>query len=33
VVLVKQDVQSVGQRVFREGDLHRKLPQVSICVP
>jgi hypothetical protein len=30
---VYEDVQYVLQRVFREGDFHRKLPQVSICVP
>ena len=33
VVFVQQDIQSVGQRVFREGDLHRKLPQVGISLP
>jgi hypothetical protein len=33
VVLVQQDLEPVRQRVFREGDLHRKLPQVSICEP
>ena len=33
VVFVQQDVESVGQRVLREGDVHRKLPQVSISLP
>ena len=33
VVLVEEDVESVGERVLREGNVHRKLPQVGISFP
>ena len=33
VVFVDEDVESVGQRVLGEGNIHRNLPQVGISLP